>query len=488
MNNQITAISPGTILHGRVYDYSIVRVLGQGAFGITYLALTRMVGPLGEIDVQVTVKEFFAKEFNTRMSDGTVTATSQGTMAHQYGKAFQRESENLARMKHPHIVRVLEAFEANGTYYYSMEYITGGSLDAKVIGTGIPESEALPIIRKVGNAISYMHDHKMMHLDLKPKNIMLKSDGSPVVIDFGLSKQFDSDGEPESSSSIGQGTPGYAPLEQANQTSGSLFQPTLDIYALGATLYKMLTGTTVPSASDILNEGFPEDELRRKSITTKTIEAIKCAMAPMRKNRPQTVDAFLSLIGEKNNASISFEDKETIGAPVGKSQMTKGDETVVCQNKDLQNPNPERNASKEILSKDIPALWIGLCMFLMAVLIGYCIYEYISEPIIENLILWPLSAVGGIVIEIGFVLLFFRRKPGFWFVLVGGTVVAILFAMRSSNFIAYKNWEEFLFQSFVYLIVVYFACAISYLVFQIKNKDGLTAWQMLRPGLFNKRY
>jgi serine/threonine protein kinase len=335
-----------------------------------------------------------------------------------------------------------------------------------------------------------MHDHKMMHLDLKPKNIMLKSDGSPVVIDFGLSKQFDSDGEPESSSSIGQGTPGYAPLEQANQTSGSLFQPTLDIYALGATLYKMLTGTTVPSASDILNEGFPEDELRRKSVTTKTIEAIKCAMAPMRKNRPQTVDEFLSLIGERNNASISYEDEETIVATVDKSQTTKGDETVIRQNKDRHNTNPERNKTREksSLSKNIPAIWIGFCMFLMAVFIGYCIYDYFfSDLIFDNIILSPFLAVGGIVIEIGLVLLSFRRRPGVWFVLVGGAAVAILLAMRAVNFLKYKNWEDLILQSFIHLIMVYIVCFISYFVFQIKNKDGQSAWQMLRPGLFNKR-
>ena len=298
-NNNLQALASGTTLRGDAYSYTIDKVLGQGAFGITYLASTSMKGPLGEVSVQVALKEFFAKELDSRREDGTVSTRTIDGVAHKYAKAFQRESENLSRMKHPGIVNVLEAFEAKGTYYYSMEYLSGGSLDEKVKGKGIPEPEALSIIAKIGNALSFMHGRKMMHLDLKPKNIMLKADGSPVIIDFGLSKQYDSAGEPESSSTIGLGTPGYAPIEQANQISGKSFLPTLDIYALGATLYKMLTGSTPPIASEILNEGFPEDLLEEMSISSKTIDSIRRAMSAAKKQRPQTVGEFLSILDIK---------------------------------------------------------------------------------------------------------------------------------------------------------------------------------------------
>lgn len=303
MSSSIQTLPVGTVLRGRVFTYAIEIVLGQGAFGITYLASTSIQGPLGKVTVQVALKEFFAKELDSRQEDGTVSARTQGGIAHKYARAFKRESENLSKMTHPGIVNVLEAFEDKGTYYYSMEYLSGGSLDEKVKGSGIPEKEALRLIGKIGEALSFMHDQKVMHLDLKPKNIMLKGDGSPVIIDFGLSKQYDDSGEPESSSNIGLGTPGYAPIEQANQTSGKVFQPTLDIYALGATLYKMLTGVTPPVASEILNEGFPEELLQEKSVSRTTVSAIDKAMSAARKNRPQSVEAFLSMLDIRSGAA-----------------------------------------------------------------------------------------------------------------------------------------------------------------------------------------
>lgn len=122
---------------------------------------------------------------------------------------------------------------------------------------------------------------------------MLKDDGSPVIIDFGLSKQYDMYGSPESSSTIGLGTPGYAPIEQANQRSGKSFQPTIDIYALGATLYKMLTGHTPPLASEVINEGFPAAELQAHGVSEGTIDAIRKAMSVVVKERFQTVVDFL---------------------------------------------------------------------------------------------------------------------------------------------------------------------------------------------------
>ena len=282
-------LKPNTTLQGG--RYTIVRVLGQGGFGITYLAVQTSLSRM------VAVKEFFAKELDSRRSGGLVATRTEGSVAYKYAKAFQRESRNLSRMKHPGIVRVLEAFEANGTHYYSMEYLSGGSLDDKVKGVGITEAEALPLVRKIGDALSYMHARKIMHLDLKPKNIMLKGNGSPVIIDFGLSKQYDEEGEPESSTTIGLGTPGYVPIEQATQTTSGEFQPTLDIYALGATLFKMLTGKTPPTATLVLNKKATlTPELQAKNVSPGTVDAIRKAMAPLMDDRPQRVEDFLSML------------------------------------------------------------------------------------------------------------------------------------------------------------------------------------------------
>ena len=306
------ALPAGTVLRGSVYTYTIEKVLGQGSFGITYLASTSIKGPLGEVTVPVAVKEFFASELDSRRADGSVVSRTEQGVAHKYAKAFQRESQNLSKMKHPGIVKVLEAFQTNGTYYYSMEYLSGGSLDDKVKGNGIPEAEALPMIKKIGEALAFMHGRKMMHLDLKPKNIMLKADGTPVIIDFGLSKQYDNSGEPESSTTIGLGTPGYAPIEQATQTTSGEFQPTLDIYALGATLFKMLTGATPPAATLVLNKKATlAHDLQSKNVSSGTVDSIRKAMAPLMDDRPQRVEDFLSMLVGKNVEPEEVMEDET---------------------------------------------------------------------------------------------------------------------------------------------------------------------------------
>ena len=305
-------LNPGTLLQGG--KYRIESMLGQGAYGITYLATKKVKGQLGIIAVKVAIKEFFSKELNSRRPDGTVAEASSDSLAGKYSNMFLREARNLSRMEHNGIVNVLEAFSENNTHYYVMEYIDGGSLDEYIRSKGhLSEQETLSLARQIGSALSYMHGNKMLHLDLKPKNIMRRTDGSLCIIDFGLSKQYESSGEPESSTTIGLGTPGYAPLEQGDSDDRKTFAPTLDIYAFGATLFKMLTGKTPPRSSDIFNEGFPEDELLSLAISEETISAIRHAMSPRKGDRPQTVEEFLKeLVEDRDDIDVDYwDDKET---------------------------------------------------------------------------------------------------------------------------------------------------------------------------------
>ena len=233
MSDIMNSLPQGTILQGPKNHYQIQKALGQGTFGITYLASTEMqvVGQMGSFTtkVQVAVKEFFMRDFSGR-EGSEVTSSSQGSYFMDYKKKFLREAENLAKLQHPHIVKVLEYFEANGTAYYAMEYMEGGSLESYIEKKGtLKEAEALKIARQIGDALEAMHAHQMLHLDLKPANVMLRSTGEAVLIDFGLSKQFDKQGAPESSTSIGGGTPGYAPLEQANYQRGDGLPVTMDL-------------------------------------------------------------------------------------------------------------------------------------------------------------------------------------------------------------------------------------------------------------------
>lgn len=286
--------------------YEITKVLGSGNFGITYLATTEVAinGQLGQMNatVNVAIKEFYMKDLNNRTSDGFTVEGTQNTMVKNYRNRFKKEAENLAKLHHPNIVKVIEVFDENNTTYYVMEYIEGGSLDDYIKSNGrLPEVEALKCTMEIADALSYMHKNMMIHLDLKPKNIMRNSKGHLFLIDFGLSKQYDENGEPESSTSIGLGTPGYAPLEQASYEQDGTLPVTLDIYALGASLFKMLTGKTPPESSAILNEGFPLSSLQKAGISAYTISVVEKAMASVKKNRYQSVSSLSIAI--KNLAS-----------------------------------------------------------------------------------------------------------------------------------------------------------------------------------------
>ena len=290
-----TQLQPGTVIHGIHNDYRIERVLGQGSFGITYVANVRLKGRLGAIEstAMVAIKEFFLRDVSSR-NGLRVFSVSDSTLCSDYRRDFLREAQNLSRLDNDHIVKVLETIEENDTVYYVMEYLSGGNLDQHILSHGkLSCREALDIAIQIGEALKCMHAQHMLHLDLKPLNVMRGEDGHIVLIDFGLSKCFGADGQPESSTRIGQGTTGYAPIEQHSFKKADGFMPTLDIYALGATLFKMLTGSVPPEASVVLNEGLPVDELSSAGVPPAVIALVERAMQPLRRMRHQTVDEFI---------------------------------------------------------------------------------------------------------------------------------------------------------------------------------------------------
>lgn len=290
-----TQLQPGTVIHGTHNDYRIERVLGQGSFGITYVANVRLKGRLGAIEstAMVAIKEFFLRDVSSR-NGLRVFSVSDSTLCSDYRRDFLREAQNLSRLDNDHIVKVLETIEENDTVYYVMEYLSGGNLDQHILSHGkLSCREALDIAIQIGEALKCMHAQHMLHLDLKPLNVMRGEDGHIVLIDFGLSKCFGADGQPESSTRIGQGTTGYAPIEQHSFKKADGFMPTLDIYALGATLFKMLTGSVPPEASVVLNEGLPVDKLSSAGVPPAVIALVERAMQPLRRMRHQTVGEFV---------------------------------------------------------------------------------------------------------------------------------------------------------------------------------------------------
>ena len=387
-------LKQGTLLQGG--KYKIEATLGQGTFGITYLGTARLTlnGGLGarEIVTKVAIKEFFMCEMNVRDRDGKTVEGSSSSVFTNYRHRFRREAENLAKLDHPNIIRVYDVFDENGTTYYSMEYVEGITLDAYIQQHHpLPEADAVAILGRVCSALSFMHEQRMLHLDLKPKNIMCSSKGEVFLIDFGLSKQFGANGEPESSTTIGAGTPGYAPIEQANPIKDGTFPATLDIYALGATMYKTLTGQRPPVATDVLNEGFPLEPLVQLHRSPSLIKVIACCMSPMKKDRYQTVAdllrAYPPLAAEDEKTEIKEDTEATIlddvqpvehptgGAPVPppiveekvSAKLTPKKVEPVVEPKVIVEPTPPAPPKKPSTIKDL--LWFVLAGLIVILLV-----------------------------------------------------------------------------------------------------------------------
>ena len=291
-------LQPNSTLQGG--KYKIEKVLGQGGFGITYLAEQTLLGR------KVAIKEFFMKELCDRdASSCHVTMGTSGARAtvERFREKFLKEAKLIAQMSNHHIVQIFDIFEENGTAYYVMEHLDGGSLGSKVDKGALIEKEALHYTFEIADALNYIHSQNVLHLDVKPSNILFRHNGEAVLIDFGISKHYDDNGGQTTTTPIGF-SKGYAPMEQYNPGL-TRFTPATDIYSLGATMYKMLTGTTPPEAMSLLNE---VEELKRpQGISSSTWNAIEKSMEAKVKSRPQSIHDFLSLLDS------SFKEVEKAG-------------------------------------------------------------------------------------------------------------------------------------------------------------------------------
>lgn len=298
-------LKAGTSLQGG--KYRIERVLGKGGFGITYLAYQK------GLNRYVAVKEFFMSDYcNREESTCAVSIPSVGSreVVEKYRSKFVKEAQTIAELDNKHIVPIYDVFEENGTAYYVMKYIGGGSLSSLVKkGEALSLDVALKYVRQVADALAYCHERNIAHLDVKPGNILIQ-DGMAILIDFGISKHYNEGGDQTSSTPVGI-SKGYAPLEQYKKGGVTTFSPVTDIYSLGAVLFRLVTGQTPPDADEVNEDGLPEFP---SDVSQYIQDAIAAAMQPKKKDRPQSVEEFLSLLEEEKFASedagVDNEDSE----------------------------------------------------------------------------------------------------------------------------------------------------------------------------------
>ena len=316
-------LQPNTTLQGG--KYRIERVLGQGGFGITYLARNTV------FDIDVAIKEFFMKDENDRDgSSVTMPNTTKQELFHGQMEKFKKEAKRMFAIKNEHVIGVQDLFEENGTAYYVMDYVDGESLAERLKRTNKPmtEQEVRAILPQILDALKAVHHAGIWHLDLKPANIMVDKSGNVKLIDFGASKQLNAQKGGATTSTAISYTNGYAPREQMEQNYDK-FGPWTDIYALGATLYNLLTNKRPPLPTDIDDDISEDKHLALAMPTSIKVYLKKLILWLMQTNkadRPQNIDDINQYLS--NSATNEMSIRESIELENQENTLIQNEETL----------------------------------------------------------------------------------------------------------------------------------------------------------------
>ena len=297
------SLPAGSVIDNR---YRVESVLGEGGFAITYKAFDT------KLEYPVAIKEFLPIELAARSSDTrTVQARTNRNDDYAFGLSrFLDEAKTLAKFQHPHIVRVINFIEENGTAYLVMEYAEGQELGdwLKTQPGQLSEEAILGIIRPVVDGLVEVHKQGLLHRDIKPGNLILRQNAGPMLIDFGAARHALGEKSKSISAIISQG---YAPPEQYT-TRGKQGAYT-DLYAVGATLYKLITASTPLESSDRAHDllgGEPDPlipaiEAGKGRVSDWLLQLTDQLLCINPKERPQSAEAVLKAIDNKTMADVS---------------------------------------------------------------------------------------------------------------------------------------------------------------------------------------
>jgi serine/threonine-protein kinase len=371
--------------------YQLTHIIGQGGFGITYLGVwnTEVKGGLGTMktNVPVCIKEYFFKDYCYRDKNSYAVKVHSETgekLFDKFKEKLIKEANILSEVHHPHIVNVLEVFEENNTAYIVMEYIKGCSLKYMLDKEGvIAENKVLKYVHQIGTALDFVHEKNIVHLDIKPSNILIDKEDNARLIDFGVSKRYDIDAQETSTTTLTL-SKGFASIEQYDDEGTQNFSPCPDIYSLGATMYNLLTGIIpVESILRVTKQMLPPSSYN-SNVTQKTENVILKAMEVKPEDRYQVIKEMLASLDippyelTENTLVESNEFLENDATEVLNAGFTKtggdGDEnrTIVVSSSanenSLESDSHTRRRTKRRILLPVAILFFAF--------VGYAVYSY----------------------------------------------------------------------------------------------------------------
>lgn len=380
----------GTILHG---TYRVDGYLASGGFGNTYVATNIQFGE------RYAIKEFFLKGVTERDENTTTISVSNqenaATFEAQRDK-FKKEAVRLRKLSSPHIVCVHDLFEENGTAYYVMDFVDGENLRdyLKKIGHPLDEATVWQVFDQVLDALEVVHSHGLFHLDLKPANLMMDQQGGVKLIDFGASKQMKAGSGATTSTAVSY-TNGYAPREQMEQALDK-FGPWTDFYALGATLYFLLTDQKPPLPSDIdddMTDDKHEALAMPDSISDRLRRMVLWPMATDRRKRPQSVADIRSVLNQKAENKpddpAKGEEGDDVTIVLPKSDQDKVSDDPAANGDPSTTDNPSAADDETEIVQDDPSVeeeekksskWKWILVVLIFAVIGFFGAKYFLSP------------------------------------------------------------------------------------------------------------